>query len=176
MLRKTIIFVCAFFIIFSAQSVLAYNLLGGKQKTTNLKVVKKATFKSTHGSVLTDAIFDWIDSSNPLKFTVYSSGDGHIYVGGGNNGNNDTLATTYNYREYIFWGDYKDSVIELNYDLYDSLSSFNKKGTMSHEIGHALGLAHDNSNPNVVMCQLKFNRVVNAAQSDDLDGISYLYN
>lgn len=176
MLKKITIFVCVFFLVFGVQSALAYNLLGGKQKTTNIRVVKKSTLTSTYDSVVVDAVFDWIDSSNPLKFSIASSGGGQIYVGGGNNGNNNTLATTYNFREFIFWGDYVDSAIELNYDEYGSLSSFNKKGTMSHEFGHALGLAHDNSNPNVIMCQLGSGRVVNSAQSDDLNGISFLYN
>lgn len=67
------------------------------------------------------------------------------------------------------------AAIELNIPTYRGLSTFDKKGTIAHEMGHAFGLAHNNGNPNVIMCQLKYNRAVNSAQKDDLNGINYLY-
>jgi hypothetical protein len=65
--------------------------------------------------------------------------------------------------------------VRLNAPTFQNLSAYNKKGTVAHEFGHAFGLAHQNFNPNVIMCQLGSGRAVNTPQGDDLNGINALY-
>lgn len=58
----------------------------------------------------------------------------------------------------------------------DYLSADEKRqGTVAHEFGHAMGLAHSNNNPNVIMCQLKSGRRVYLPMADDANGINSLY-
>lgn len=51
----------------------------------------------------------------------------------------------------------------------------NQQGTVAHEFGHAMGLAHSNNNPDVIMCQLKYGRRVYMPMADDANGINSLY-
>lgn len=57
----------------------------------------------------------------------------------------------------------------------NQLTSFHREGTISHEMGHVFGLAHNNSMPSSVMCQYGFGRTVNRPSADDCNGINYLY-
>lgn len=49
------------------------------------------------------------------------------------------------------------------------------KGVAAHEFGHAMGLAHYNTNPYSIMCQDDSGRVVLMAQKCDLDAINIKY-
>lgn len=49
-----------------------------------------------------------------------------------------------------------------------------QQGTIAHEFGHAMGLAH-NSNVSSIMCQLQGGRRVYMPMVDDANGINYLY-
>lgn len=50
-----------------------------------------------------------------------------------------------------------------------------RQGTMAHEFGHAMGLAHSNNNPDVIMCQLRYGRRVYLPMADDANGINSLH-
>ena len=50
-----------------------------------------------------------------------------------------------------------------------------KKAVICHEFGHAFGLAHSNSTPSSIMCQLKYGRTATRPSIDDCNGINHLY-
>jgi hypothetical protein len=67
--------------------------------------------------------------------------------------------------------------IRLNTPVFadSSFSTFNRQGTIAHEMGHAMGLAHY-TDPNVIMAQYNNGyREVNRPSSEDLYGINVLY-
>jgi predicted Zn-dependent protease len=49
-----------------------------------------------------------------------------------------------------------------------------KLGTVTHEFGHAMGLAHY-SNAYVIMCQMSAGRKIYQPSADDCNGINSLY-
>ena len=60
-------------------------------------------------------------------------------------------------------------------DIYlNTTSSYNVQGTTAHEMGHAFGLAHWNSNPNSIMCQAK-KRTVQTVQAIDNQHLNEKY-
>lgn len=46
---------------------------------------------------------------------------------------------------------------------------------MKHEIGHAFGLDHNNSNQYSIMCQMEFGRQVQSVQAVDNTALNGLY-
>lgn len=71
--------------------------------------------------------------------------------------------------------DWLYSDISINKTVFDTVSDYNKQGTIVHEFGHAWGLAHNNTNSNSVMCQLGSGRTVNTVQQVDNDAFNTLY-
>lgn len=62
----------------------------------------------------------------------------------------------------------------INWPVMNTLSQYNQQGSIAHEMGHSMGLAHV-LNTGAVMCQLGSGRTVNMPWSDDLNGINWLY-
>jgi hypothetical protein len=74
--------------------------------------------------------------------------------------------------------------IRINTNVYDvdsdmamngNTASYNRKGSIAHEIGHVMGLAHTNGTPGALMCQLSDGRTANDARANECNGINYLY-
>lgn len=77
--------------------------------------------------------------------------------------------------------DWTKARIRVHPEVYDSLKSKNglsrsknQQGTLAHELGHAMGLAHTRDEE-TIMCQLGKGRTVYKPQEDDEDGINHLY-
>ena len=73
------------------------------------------------------------------------------------------------YTNYVF------TRIYLNDTTMHNLSISNMRGTIAHEIGHTLGLAHNNTNVNSIMCQTAYGRVVQTVQAIDNTAVVNLY-
>lgn len=67
--------------------------------------------------------------------------------------------------------------IYINHDEYSkpSFTDEQARGTTIHEMGHAFGLAHYNTNVYSVMCQTGYGRVAQRVQKTDNDTINILY-
>ena len=67
--------------------------------------------------------------------------------------------------------------VHINDDAYrdPSFTNAQAQGTTIHEVGHALGLAHYNSNPYSIMCQTSYGRVSQTVQKVDNDAVNILY-
>lgn len=67
--------------------------------------------------------------------------------------------------------------IHINHDMYSSpgFTNAQAQGTTIHEMGHAFGLDHYNSNIYSVMCQTAYGRAVQAVQKVDNDAIDIIY-
>lgn len=81
-------------------------------------------------------------------------------------------------------GRWYDADINVNPSVYASLTlkntnntpiAYAQQGTLAHEMGHAMGLAH-NFSADVLMNQLGGGRKVYTPQTDDVKGIDVLYN
>lgn len=79
-------------------------------------------------------------------------------------------------RVYPWSSNWLYSEIYINTSSLGNYSSTTRQGTIAHEIGHAFGLAHYNSNPNgSIMCQVGSGRTVQTVQQEDNDAINEKY-
>ncbi len=69
---------------------------------------------------------------------------------------------------------YKWTKIILNTSNFNELSDSNKKGTIAHEFGHCMGLAHSTDHRRI-MTQLANGRTATKAHYTDLATINHLY-
>ena len=72
--------------------------------------------------------------------------------------------------------DYVYTEIFINDTTMHNLPVDNMRGTIAHEIGHTLGLAHNNSNPQSIMCQTGYGRSVQTVQQIDNTAVVNLYS
>lgn len=158
--------------------VYAYALLGGKHKTTNLKVRTNSSFLDADyviGGALSTAMGDWNNAGTPISMSYTTGADAQIVFNGGYYGDIGWSGRATNYRDWIVGGNYQNSVIDANY-TYLKASNYNftkNKGVLSHELGHALGLGHV-SGSNKLMYD-NDGRTVYKPTSDEINGVNYLY-
>lgn len=176
-LKKTImmVMICVLSITLLATYAQAYSLIGGKQKTKNIVYQINSSLTSGYHSSLANAMTAW-DSATTLTFTKKSSTTQkvQIYVNGKDFGKTDWNAQATNYRDWVFGGDYANSVIDANYYYMKDMTSGIRQGVFAHEIGHTLGLGHV-TDTTQVMSTSKMGRSVNKPGTDDINGIKAIY-
>jgi hypothetical protein len=142
---------------------------------------------SEHANDIINAVYDWVHTTSRLGITTpiswlrtytqsqsvmdiyhneyYDPGTGIIAA-------TEQILNGYVISPYSTnwnWGK-----IKLNTPVFDPLTDLNEKGSVAHEMGHIMGLAHTTVT-NRIMCTLGDGRTVSACQADDANGINYLY-
>ena len=56
-----------------------------------------------------------------------------------------------------------------------AISAAQKKATISHELGHGMGLSHQNTRPASIMCQNQYGRYATRADAQDCRTINHIY-
>ncbi|MGE5456574.1 MAG: matrixin family metalloprotease [Ignavibacteriales bacterium] len=80
------------------------------------------------------------------------------------------------FRVYPDSSDWLYAEIEIYSDEFNEQGDYNRRGVISHEFGHAWGLAHNSTNPYSIMSQLGQNyRQVNTVQQVDQDAFNSIY-
>ena len=152
-----------------------------------------------------ESIYYYIDQSAPgYSGTISAAANNWVYTGVGYNklypntrtyDKNGTLAYTSLFKRVngnpvvVTWkkvsGRVDTSVpseswlfseIHINNDVFQDYGFDHREGTLTHELGHAWGLGHNNENQNSVMCQTGYGRKVNKVQKVDNDAFNALYN
>lgn len=140
-------------------------------------------------SYIESAMYHWIYTSEdpgvstPISFRrTYDQNSSvmDIYLGNFYDESTGYIAETefyiYSNRVNQYYENWGWTNIKINNPVYGYyLTNFQKEGTISHEMGHVMGLDHNNSDQFSIMCQLQYNRLVKAPFPDDLNGINALY-
>ena len=141
---------------------------------------------SSFESLIASARYEWVNTSDVLTTSIYirkatsqSSSVFDVYFRQEFASGLGILAESRFYdtsdnRIYSLSSDYKWTEIILNGSNFNSLSNFDKEGTISHEFGHCMGLAHSTSSYRI-MTQLGNGRLVNKPSYADLITINHLY-
>lgn len=187
-----IIFVCLFANIVSVEASSPTPVFGGKY-TRGIKRISWYMSYANNGGwyeyQIINAVNNWQSPGwyNPIVFVAASSNAGtmmDIYSKSDTfwptNVRSGILAET---RFYDGSGtrlyptvDYVYTEIFINDTTMHNLNVDNMRGTITHEIGHALGLDHNNNNPNSIMCQTSSHRVAQTVQEIDNTAVVNLYS
>lgn len=175
MKKVSLLFVALLTFVFFTQPASAYVLLGGKQKSTIIVYYIQSSLTNEYTSNYSSAVKAWNATPTNISIRLHANNNsGPLSVRGGYYGNTDWNAQCTNYKEFIFWGDYVDSIITANYSYMDSMSPELRQGVFAHEIGHALGLDHV-TDTTQIMCTSFDGRTAIVPGNDDIDGVNYLY-
>lgn len=173
--------------VYAANKIGNYVLTGGVGSYGNYKRYYFITSSaSSYSTAINDAMDTWIyTSTNPgvttsiswRQTTTQSDSVMDIYYGSFFTAGILAATDFWTYSTQINpttsnWGWGR---IRLNGSSFDGLSSYNRQGTIAHEMGHVFGLDETNTETNSVMCQLGSGRTVNRASANDLNTINTMY-
>ena len=185
-----ILILCIFHFQFNVKAADTPTPVFTKKLTWNIERVYYylGTGSTTYSSTISLAANNWVYTGfgyNKLypNTRAYNIINGTVDFYGTNLGDDNVIAETRYFvkingvsnRVYPNTSDWLYAEIHINPGTFESLSLFNRQGTISHEFGHAWGLAHNHSNPNSIMSQLGDGRVVNTVQQVDQDAFNSKY-
>ena len=161
--------------------------LGGKQSrgVSNMYYYVDSS-ASGYTTLINDAIDNWVVTGwgwNPIYLAPVASNNGtalDFYLKYSDQLSYSILGQTtfYNSSEVQLnpaTTDWFFAKIDLNGSSLPNISYNNRQGTISHEIGHGLGLAHQNSNTSSIMCSLASGRTVYTVDQTSHNAINTLY-
>lgn len=174
-IKKTIAIIICFVMLISlaTQSAFAVNptpTFGGKLDRGITRISWWMSYDNNGGWYefqIANAVNNWENPgwSNPMNFVEGSSNSGTMidfYTEYGSYfvstyGQSNILAVTVYFNTGSVQtnptSNYRFTEITINDTQMHDRTATQMKGTIAHEIGHALGLDHYNSNPNSIMCQ-----------------------
>lgn len=187
MMKKLKVFSLLSLMFLLSGSVFAESLfLGGKQSrgVSNMYYYVDSS-ASGYTTLINNAIDNWVVTGwgwNPIYLAPVASNNGtalDFYLRGSDQLGYSILGQTtfYNSSEVQVGSntDWFFAKIELNSSTLPNISYNNRQGTISHEIGHGLGLAHQNSNTSSIMCTLGSGRTVYTVDQISHNAINTLY-
>lgn len=136
--------------------------------------------------LIQNSVNNWVHTGkgdNPIEMIAVSSNQGSnmdFYTANSSRwgGDSNILGETYHYNsngKYINpTSNWFYAEIYINDDSNRNRYYEEVQGTITHEMGHALGLAHYNNNSYSIMAQ-SWTRKVQVVQQCDNDAINYLY-
>lgn len=158
----------------------------------NRRYYYESGFNSTYSKYIADAVSEWVHTSTGYPYVKTSISIRKTtnkksamfefvqnYIASGVLGQtkfflyqkevplNSSGALTKNYG----WSQCTISVSES--DKY--LSAAQKQATIAHELGHAMGLSHQNYRRESIMCQTAYGRTATRADATDCNTINHIY-
>lgn len=167
-----------------ASNALAYNYLGGHYDHTSISFKMDSSVYTSPSYQYYNSVSDGATSWNagtPL-YVYSSSGTTDITYYAYDSGNTGWNAITYNYPGYT--GDsnhiYTGCDISLNRYYMNAYGVTKRQAIVAHETGHALGLAHNTTDPKTLMYYAGSSVYydewgIMSPQTDEKNGINNLY-
>ncbi|BFT71229.1 matrixin family metalloprotease [Paenibacillus sp. P36] len=170
-LRFSAISLAVFTVLFISHSVNAYNLQGHKF-TSHTFHYYDGTLSDFYDESSDVAMDNWWDTPTQIGFTPTSDvNSADINITGAYYGNNGTTASTLIWKQN---GIASKAEIRANYSEMDGIEDFKKAATFTHELGHVFGIDHVSSKSQIMYGYLT-GRTVYTPQSDDINGVNFLY-
>lgn len=136
----------------------------------NIKVIRNAVYgQASYNSLLSDCAFGiWNNATSAINFKDSTSGDNILVKAVSKDVSWTGLTTSYRSGSHI-----TKSTIELNHEKIKNTTTAQQKNTILHELGHAIGLAHQDSKASLMY---PYQTSIDYIPSEDVSRLNYLYN
>ncbi len=157
----------------------AYNLIGSGCRFQNSTILYND--ETTYTAATTGALTAWNNATGVIHFTA-ASGTGSLILLQQNGGNNGADGITNYTCGTLHWAGVVDSAYNTYYT--QNYGGPKRQSVMAHEIGHSLGLAHNNKITSpcskvklmYYATPLRWDTCkINTPQPDDVNGVNSIY-